>query len=452
MSVRGGSSSRGRGRPPGPIPPPVTQPKGTIVPHPVTQTHNKFQVLGTVPKPYASVLASQPQPFDVYANPPKATSSNVSQTPVSDYQVHYDQNLFHIELSMKNIKDPVKLAAQYFPTGWHFIPLAPYKSLMFYKDILIETESVFIKPIYANDDKSKLLYHSLYIKQVLNLSDWGSHPSDLKSLNNHSNPYCYYDYIEAWNKIMLHQNEDHSHSWFFQFDQKFKSQFPKWFILWWTRHGINHAIFPEPLLVQLQHFVSHSNYLPKYEEIPAFLIFCSKYKIPWILKWQYTILATQEVTVFQPPSSSGDRTVQTVISPIYHLSRRFYIKWWDKFGVDRIVGQVQKEFPPSPSPPLSIPSVTQAQAIASSSKSSVKAIEKSKEKSIVPPDVSDVSSYSNSQLRLLADAIHQRLDQLTEQSDTASLRSGDGSQNLEDEESSDPYGTVNLQDAQDPFS
>ncbi len=46
----------------------------------------------------------------------------------------------------------------------------------------------------------------------------------------------------------------------------------------------------------------------------------SKYKIPWILKWQY--------------KNDGDI-----------LARHFLVKWWDKFSVERIIKFINEEFP-----------------------------------------------------------------------------------------------------------
>lgn len=61
---------------------------------------------------------------------------------------------------------------QYFPPGWHFAPFSPYKSLHFYKDILVQTESVQIKAIYDRTDQTKVIYHSLYIKKIIIMSEW----------------------------------------------------------------------------------------------------------------------------------------------------------------------------------------------------------------------------------------------------------------------------------------
>ena len=56
-------------------------------------------------------------------------------------------------------------------------------------------------------------------------------------------------------------------------------------------------------------------------KFPPLLHFIKKYKVPWILKWQY--------------DREGDA-----------LTRPWYVKWWDKFPhTQAIVNNVTKEFP-----------------------------------------------------------------------------------------------------------
>jgi hypothetical protein len=49
---------------------------------------------------------------------------------------------------------------------------------------------------------------------------------------------------------------------------------------------------------------------------PPILHFAKMYRLPWIIKWQYVIV--------------GNR-----------LERHWYVKWWDKFVVDIIIGKVK---------------------------------------------------------------------------------------------------------------
>ena len=119
-------------------------------------------------------------------------------------------------------------------------------------------------------------------------------------------PYSYYDYITAWSRFMLHQNENMSHSWFVNFDKSFTGYLPLWFNRWWTQFGPIAEIFPEPLLDAFECF-KKCYWCDAYEaKFPALLHFVKKHKIPWILKWQY--------------EKEGDV-----------LSRHWYVKWWGKF-------------------------------------------------------------------------------------------------------------------------
>ena len=103
--------------------------KGIIIPHPVTTVQpidivNRYQVLGQIPKPYNSVLASKPPVIYPFANTSKTlVTTNKPSIPfdlfdkTSDYVQRFEYNLFYIESFMKPSNDPVKLAAQYFPSG-----------------------------------------------------------------------------------------------------------------------------------------------------------------------------------------------------------------------------------------------------------------------------------------------------------------------------------------------
>ena len=67
-------------------------------------------------------------------------------------------------------------------------------------------------------------------------------------------PYSYHDYLTAWFKFMLHQNENMSHSWFINFDKDFNYDLPLWFIHWWTQFGSIVEIFPKPLMNSFTYF------------------------------------------------------------------------------------------------------------------------------------------------------------------------------------------------------
>jgi hypothetical protein len=175
------------------------------------------------------------------------------------------------------------------------------------------------------------------------MRQWGN-PWKIKPFKDHPEGYSYYDYIDAWYKILLYQFDDMSHSWFIQFHKDY--QFVKqecqpimWFLKWWSKHGSQAEIIPDTLwnttiptkpdhpqlsthtlkqaLLQFIKMYKCSEYNSRF---PPILLFCAKYKIPWIVKWSYQI---------------KDHT----------LIRNFAVKWWDNFNRDRIIKFVYDEFP-----------------------------------------------------------------------------------------------------------
>ena len=96
-------------------------------------------------------------------------------------------------------------------------------------------------------------------------------------------------------------------------------------------------------------------------KFPPLLHFIKKYKVPWILKWQY--------------NKEGDV-----------LTRRWYVKWWDKFPhTQSIINNVIREFPsPTASPALRITTPVQkaelADAPASTSTKAIKPSTKPRKK------------------------------------------------------------------------
>lgn len=295
---------------------------------------NRYQVLGNIPRPnYSSALATDP-----FASSSQAVSitpypANPIRSARSDYIKSTTTNLFFKEPSHPKSQTVSDLAKSYFGSGCHFVLSHPDKTLTYYKDILLNHQSILIKPIQDRTYSYKILYHSIYIHNIVSLAEWGP-PYQLRELPGHPIPYNYHDYIDAWFKIFLYQNETFSHSWFIQFDQKFKSELPSWFLRWWTHYGAISNIIPEILIEQINYFATVFPFTPHQRTFPLLLIFISKYKIPWIFKWHYGIIDNI-------------------------IIRQHSVKWWDKFTVPRIVEIVQAEFPSDQFAPT--PAIVKAQ-------------------------------------------------------------------------------------------
>ena len=102
-------------------------------------------------------------------------------------------------------------------------------------------------------DPSVVLYHKFIITGFVSCKDWGRHPSLLKTLTNLKSLtgselyYSYYDYMDAFEKVLFYQFKNFDHSWFLMFDKKFSCPIPSWFLKWWEMFGSIPQIFPEPL-------------------------------------------------------------------------------------------------------------------------------------------------------------------------------------------------------------
>ena len=126
-------------------------------------------------------------------------------------------------------------------------------TIQYYQNILQQEGSVVISTLYDKFSiQMKVLNHKIEIVKFTSLRQWVSHPFLLKPLFNHPIKHSYYDYIDAWSKILLHQNDDMSHSWFIQWSQEFniiklECQIPIWFLKWWSIHGAQTEIISDVL-------------------------------------------------------------------------------------------------------------------------------------------------------------------------------------------------------------
>ena len=81
------------------------------------------------------------------------------------------------------IKDPLKFATDYFPLNFHQIPEHNGKNLNYYSAILFHEKLVFFKSILDKIDKSKIIYHSVFILNIVTEEKWGLRPTKRKLQN-----------------------------------------------------------------------------------------------------------------------------------------------------------------------------------------------------------------------------------------------------------------------------
>ena len=80
------------------------------------------------------------------------------------------------------IKDPLKLATSYFLQNLHWIPEHIGKDLRHYSAIPFHEKSTFIKPISDKVDKSKIIYHSVILLDIVIEEKWGLSPASTMPL------------------------------------------------------------------------------------------------------------------------------------------------------------------------------------------------------------------------------------------------------------------------------
>jgi hypothetical protein len=206
--------------------------------------------------------------------------------------VPYFQHLFTIEMNRSSIKFHNELALSYFPPNFHWIPEHPQKNLTYYTNILTQTKSVHFKQIFCQTFvPKKIIFHNVYIDRVISEKDWGDHPSSPRVLCPCKIPYNYYDYVDAWFKFFLYQTPNFDHSWFVTFDQdNFGGILLLWFSRWWMHFELIPDILPLKLIESFTLFKDHFKIDVYGSKFLLIIHFVKKYKIPWILKWQYVIV------------------------------------------------------------------------------------------------------------------------------------------------------------------
>ncbi len=75
--------------------------------------------------------------------------------------------------------------------------------------------------------------------------------------------------------------------------------------------------------------------------MPELILFISKYKIPWIVKWQYQLMKNPIIEQWVQTSQTSQALVKHH-SQFDLVTRQFFVKWWDKFEYNRIISQVQR--------------------------------------------------------------------------------------------------------------
>ncbi|KAG5616237.1 hypothetical protein H5410_016061 [Solanum commersonii] len=213
-----------------------------------------------------------------------------------------------------------KIFQRYLLNGLYF-PGESFKTRKYYETLLISTGVEFQHFSRYNTSENVYNFSKMIVKQIIHIEDWGisSMTERQINLNNVKISFTYWDYIQAYKKVLCYNNEIHKHTWFIKVCAKiFSGPVPNWFLNWWSYHGPTIKILPKPFLKLYEEWVKispdlnilyqqeHISYLQQIEHICFFI----EFSIPWIHKWVPEVDFTEE--------------------QIPYLYRTHYNNFWDK--------------------------------------------------------------------------------------------------------------------------
>ena len=113
--------------------------------------------------------------------------------------------------------DPLWLVSQLLPPRWEHPKTETLKTQTFYEFILVDIDSILVTHMPCSQDWNRVGYSKVVIKQILTPSQWRAQPWITRNFSQTFEPqfYNYYDYMEAWDRFLLFQDNIYRHTWFF---------------------------------------------------------------------------------------------------------------------------------------------------------------------------------------------------------------------------------------------
>lgn len=222
-------------------------------------------------------------------------------------------NLGAVEQDLKGLS-PLQIAQTYLSK--EIQPVFGKKTREYFESILKETGSAEI--FHADKANNEFAYSKLIIKRILSFSNWGIPLTQGRQLNTYQavpNMYNFYDYIHAWDNILLYENNQQKHFWWIKFNlTEIDQNIPNWFLTFFFSWGAAPIIFPRNIKEIWRKFQKTNNHL---ESLPAVLQFVNQYSVPWIIRWDYQ-------------TQRKERSKNEVGYHPTILIRRTFLKWWPK--------------------------------------------------------------------------------------------------------------------------
>ncbi|KAG5615135.1 hypothetical protein H5410_014959 [Solanum commersonii] len=137
-----------------------------------------------------------------------------------------------------------------------------YKTRSYYETILLSTGSAEFQHFLGyNTSENVYNLSKMITKQIISFEVWGISTMKKRQirLNKVFMNFTYWDYIHAFDKVLIYNNEQHKHTWFIKICAKiFADPIPNWFLNWWSYHGPTTKILPDPFLKLYKEWVKVS--------------------------------------------------------------------------------------------------------------------------------------------------------------------------------------------------
>ncbi|KAG5590799.1 hypothetical protein H5410_041313 [Solanum commersonii] len=163
-------------------------------------------------------------------------------------------------ISKEEVDDIKIYEKRYLVNGLYF-PGESYKTRKYYETLLISTGVEFKHFLVYNTSENVYNFSKMIIKHVIHIEDWGisSMTERQFSLNKVMVSFTYWDYIQAFNKVLCYNNERHKHTWFIKVCAKiFANHIPNWFLNLLSYHKPTIKILSEAFLKLYKEWVKIS--------------------------------------------------------------------------------------------------------------------------------------------------------------------------------------------------
>lgn len=212
--------------------------------------------------------------------------------------------------------DPWYLLNRYLEEN--FFPFPEGKTREFYENILVTTGSCEITAFPQGSAKNvPRTFSKIYIRKILTPEEWGMSPFRTREfiISKYENiSYNYYDYIDAFSRVLYYENSKKTHSWWIKFNPEILkvNRYPEWIKNWWNLVGPPIDMFKEPYKGLYTEWLQNTPLIhgSEYVEGSASLFFFMQAGIPWIWKWAPNIGTNKQ--------------------GLLCLNRKFYCKFWNK--------------------------------------------------------------------------------------------------------------------------